>query len=138
MSIKFEINPADEDVQMVHNGLVVYNEQALGTADSENFACFIRNAAGQVEGGATGWYYGQMAMVRLFWVDEKLRGQGVGRRIFEKLEIELKSKNICEIHLDTYSVQAPEFYKKIGFIEVARIPFMKKLNVEKIFFIKDI
>lgn len=125
-------------MMLVKDGLMDYNKALLGNIESDGFGCFVRDDDGKICGGVTGWIHDEMAMVRFFWVDEKLRGQGVSLQVFILLEVELKKRNVHEIHVATYSVQAPEFYKKIGFIEIARIEFMKKYNVEKIFFIKEL
>lgn len=138
MEIKFEVNPTEKDTQTIYDGLVEFNEPMFGDLKVENYACFIRNQDGKILGGVTGGIADGVALLGYLWVDNSLRGQGVGKRIIETIESKLKAMNVVEIHLDTYNFQAPEFYIKMGFKEVARFNVMKRRNVEKIFFIKEL
>ncbi len=54
------------------------------------------------------------------------------------VEKTLKLEHVTQISLETYSFQAPDFYKKLGFEEVARIDFLDEENVKKIFLKKHI
>ena len=138
MKIEFEINPDENDVQSVYNGLDVFNKPVFGDVEIIEFACFIRVENNRILGGATGYIFDKVAMVKYLWIDENLRGQGRGVQIFDILESEFKQRNVEEIHLDTYSFQAPEFYRKLGFKEVARYMISKAKKIEKIFFIKEL
>lgn len=138
MNIEFEIDPNEKDVQTIYDGLVGFNEPTFGALKVEDYACFIRNDDGKILGGATGGIVGEVALLKYFWIDDSLRGQGQGRQVFELLEVEFRKRNVSEIHLDTYSFQAPDFYIKLGFKEVARYMFMKQQKYEKIFFIKEL
>lgn len=54
----------------------------------------------------------------------------------EIIEQKAIAHNIKQFHIDTYSFQAPEFYVKLGFEEVARIMLDETKNIEKVFFTK--
>jgi ribosomal protein S18 acetylase RimI-like enzyme len=45
----------------------------------------------------------------------------VATRLMQMLEEELRAKGAAVIYLDTFSFQAPEFYRRCGFEERARI-----------------
>ena len=49
------------------------------------------------------------------WVKEELRGQGYGHQLLAMAEIEARQRGATEAYLDTFSFQAPEFYKKNGY-----------------------
>ncbi|MCJ8324665.1 MAG: GNAT family N-acetyltransferase [Rhizobiales bacterium] len=138
MQIVFETNPNENDVKTVFNGLVEFNKPVFNDDNLTHIACFCRDDEGKIRGGATGLTVGNIAMIRYLWIADELRGQGIGGQIFETLEAEFKQRGITEIHLDTYSFQAPEFYKKLGFEEVARYVAMKDKNIDKIFLIKQL
>lgn len=137
MNIQFEINPNEKDSKQIYDGLVAYNKPYFGHKKLIKFACFLRDEDNGICGGATGEIADDLAFVWLLWVDEKCRG-GAGRKIMNMVEHELKVRQVQEIHLDTYSFQAPEFYNKLGFMEVSRMMVNKTKKIEKIFFIKEL
>lgn len=137
MNITFEIDPNEKDSAAIYDGLVVYNKPYFGSEKSINFACFLRDEDGKICGGATGEISDDTAFIWLLWVDEKHRG-GAGQQIMQLVEQEVKARGATEIHLDTYSFQAPEFYFKLGFKELTRFVVNRSKNIEKIFFIKEL
>lgn len=70
---------------------------------------------GATDGGLTarvgfGWMF-----VELLFLPERLRGQGMGRRLMEQAEAVARQHDCIGIWLDTFSFQAPGFYQKLGF-----------------------
>ncbi|WP_131781500.1 GNAT family N-acetyltransferase [Legionella gresilensis] len=70
------------------------------------------------------------------WVDSAYRGKGYGRALIEALENQFIDKGFNNINLCTSKFQAPEFYKKCGFIE--EFTRVNKINpkLTKTFFVK--
>jgi ribosomal protein S18 acetylase RimI-like enzyme len=62
----------------------------------------------------------------MLWVDEKHRNKGLGTQLLLKAEV-LAGKRGCKyVHLDTFSFQAPEFYRKLGYKRFGALkPFPK-------------
>ena len=59
--------------------------------------------------------------VEVLWVDEAVRGRGIGSRLLaeaERLAREMGARNAA---LETFEWQAPRFYQKRGYEEVARL-----------------
>lgn len=59
--------------------------------------------------------------VDILWVDENYRGQGYGSRLLIEVEKIAKDKGCTFIKLNTFSFQAPDFYKKHGYKVIAAI-----------------
>ena len=59
--------------------------------------------------------------VSLLWVADKHRGHGYGGALMRTAEDEARSRGVRNVYLDTFSFQAPEFYKKLGYREFARL-----------------
>lgn len=137
MNVTFEIDPNEKDSEVIYNGLVAYNKPHFGYKKLINFACFLRDEQNNICGGATGEIADDLAFIWLLWVDDQCRG-GAGQKIMALVEEEVRARGVTEIHLDTYSFQAPEFYLKIGFKETSRMIMNKARNIEKIFFIKEL
>lgn len=54
--------------------------------------------------------------IDILWVDDAYRKQGFGKRLLEEAEQIARSKGCTFIKLNTFSFQAPEFYKKYGYV----------------------
>ncbi|MBA3536801.1 MAG: GNAT family N-acetyltransferase [Tatlockia sp.] len=70
------------------------------------------------------------------WVHSAHRGKGYGRKLLQNLEDHFEGKGFNNINLVTSAFNAPEFYKKCGFIE--EFVRVNKVNprLTKTFFIK--
>ena len=105
-------------------GLGAYNRAAFGRLRGSARWILARDAAGAVQGGAKcevawGWVY-----VDWLWVADGLRRQGLGGRLLAAAEALAREEECLGIHLNTWSFQAPEFYRKQGFAEVGRVEDM--------------
>jgi len=56
------------------------------------------------------WFY-----LDLMWIKEEFRGQGYGRQLLKLAEDEARALGAKRAYLDTFSFQAPDFYKKFGY-----------------------
>ncbi|MFA9379101.1 MAG: GNAT family N-acetyltransferase [Lachnotalea sp.] len=62
--------------------------------------------------------HGNWLTVEYLWVNKVLRGQHIGSKILKKAEETAKERGCKYVFLDTFSFQAPEFYKKHGYQEI--------------------
>lgn len=76
------------------------------------------------------WVY-----VELLAVAEAARGRGVGRRLLEAVEAEGRARDMTGVWLDTFTFQAPGFYRKMGYEEFGRIEDYPK-GQARVFFTK--
>ena len=113
--LTLEREPSDEDIQAVQSGLNDYNAARSGRTALQRLAAFVRDADGQVVGGVAGWTWGQVADIRVAWVRDELRGKGFGRQLIQMVEAEAVKRGCRIAILDTYSFQAPDFYRKLGY-----------------------
>ena len=75
------------------------------------------------------WYSGTEYYIEEFCIDRQMQGQGMGTYFFQRIEEELKKRNITHIFLQTErTMPAYEFYKKTGFLELKdHVSFAKRL-----------
>ncbi|KTD46196.1 GNAT family N-acetyltransferase [Legionella quateirensis] len=100
---------------VIKKGIIDFNSPYFGSKPSQPFNIYIIDSRSDVIAGLTGFYKGKYARVDLFWVHEHFRNQGLGKKLFFKLEQFSKMKGCLYIQLDTFDFQARPFYEKLGF-----------------------
>ena len=118
-SIKIE-KQLGETKRAVLKGLVAYNTQKAGRMDHAPVSISLREK-GKIVGGIVGEMFFGWMFVHLFWIDEKYRGKGFGERLLGAAEEEARKRGAKNVYLDTFSFQAPGFYKKLGYREFGRL-----------------
>ncbi len=106
----------DESVwEVVGWGIHNYNNQQAG--DSRHTPlCFVLRASDQkIAGGLIGATYWNWFYIDLLFVKEEFRGCGYGHRLLECAENEARARGATNVYLDTFSFQAPDFYKRHGY-----------------------
>ena len=108
-------DPTPQEVDYLEARLYEFNSNATGIHDGLGLAVFADDADGRRVAGACGHTWGGCCEIRQVWVDEKMRGRGLGRRLLEAVEREARRRGATQIVLSTHSFQAPDFYRKLGF-----------------------
>ena len=107
--------PDDSVWEVIGGGLHNFNVQQAGDTQHKQ-VCFVLRAPDQkIVGGLIGavdwnWFY-----IDLLFVKEELRGYGYGHRLLEIAENEARKYGAKNAYLDTFSFQAPDFYKQHGY-----------------------
>jgi GNAT superfamily N-acetyltransferase len=117
MEIRFRISDqiTPDEEQAVEDRLVAYNVATFGKSDRRPLSILLRDDAGVVEGGligytARGWLY-----VRLLFIPEAQRGQGLAPRLLALAETEAKARGCIGAYLDTMNPQALKTYLRCGY-----------------------
>jgi GNAT superfamily N-acetyltransferase len=108
-------SPTAEDVITVRRGLVDYNVATARIDEQQSLAVFIRDEHDHVVGGITGEVWGKVLEIRYMWLHEDVRGQSFGHHALIAIEQEAVKRGCTTAILDTYSFQAPDFYRKHGY-----------------------
>lgn len=118
MNITIHTEWNDEEVNYVRNGITEYNKKIgpmLKYPPYEPINLFIKDMNGKVLGGLLSKIYLHSIYIDILWIDENYRRFGYGSRLLTEVEKLAKEKGCKFIHLDTFSFQAIDFYKKLGF-----------------------
>ena len=100
---------------IIGGGISNYNTQQAGD-DNAQTLCFVLQSPNQeIEGGVIGATYWDWFYLDLMWIKEELRGCGYGHRLMELAEDEARQRGAKNAYLDTFSFQAPDFYKQHGY-----------------------
>jgi GNAT superfamily N-acetyltransferase len=94
--------------------LVAYNTQAAGKANYQPLAITVRDGR-KIVGGLIGATFWDWLFVELLWVAAEKRRKGLGKALLQKAETEARKRGARNAYLNTYSFQAPGFYKKLGY-----------------------
>lgn len=135
--LTLEHDPSEEDIQVVQAGLNEYNAARSGRAVLQRLAAFVRDAQGQIVGGAIGWTWGEVADIRVVWMRDNLCGKGYGRQLMGMLEAEAVKRGCRVAVLDSYTFQASDFYRKLGYDAFGVIDGFPN-QVSKLFLKKDL
>ena len=100
--------------------LYEFNVGATGIADGRGLALVVRDDAGRVVAAALGHTWSGTCELKQVWVDESLRGGGLGRALVLRAIAEAEARGCTQLLLETHSFQAPQFYEKLGFRELHR------------------
>lgn len=109
--------PNEKDVQELKQHLRDYNVTHANSIDGYGIAIFVRDDQRQMVAGISGWLWGECLEIDYLWVQEAVRGQGVGKQLVIALEEAAVVRGCRQITLETFSFQAPEFYQKLGYNE---------------------
>lgn len=115
-SVVAEEAPTPEDIHVVRRGLGRFNQDAGGLENSEALTLFIRDATGQNLGGLLGYTIGALLQIDFLWLDERIRGKGLGTRLLRVAEEEAVARGCKMAGLRTFDFQAPRFYEKNGYV----------------------
>ncbi|MBZ0302484.1 MAG: GNAT family N-acetyltransferase [Anaerolineae bacterium] len=117
-----EAAPNPEDIHRLRTNLAAHNIARMDGDDHyEEQLISLRNAAGELVGGAVVSFFWGMAEINFLWVHESLRGRGYGRDLLAAAEQEAVRHHCHYAFLDTFSFQAPGFYERLGYQIVAEI-----------------
>ena len=101
--------------EIIGGGISEYNESMAGDDHGKNLSYVVKDENGKVVGGVIGATYWNWLYINLMWLREDLRGQGFGAQLLLKAEEEGRQRGAEYSYLDTFSFQAPGFYKKLGY-----------------------
>ena len=140
--MKIEVCNNREEAQKIVDGLNAYNKQQAEWFLDKIFTpieLVAKNNNDEIIGGLLGFvgYYAGF-YVKIFWIDEKERGKGLGSQLLNKAEEMAKENGAVMVTLDTFSFQADGFYQLHGYEEIGRIKDYPKKGQFHVFFKKEL
>jgi GNAT superfamily N-acetyltransferase len=134
LRLDIEDAPKEEDVEVLPNGLEAFNERSWpGHQPWKPLAVFVRDAE-RIVAGLAGETYGGWLFIRYLWVSDGLRGQAIGSKLIRSAEQRALERGSHAAWVDTFSFQAPGFYRKQGyepFGELDWSPEFKRIFLRK-------
>lgn len=120
--IAYVEKPDDSMWEAIGGGIRSYNTQQAGD-DHGKLVCFALFApGGEIAGGVIAEVYWDWLYINLMWLKEDLRQRGYGQQLLALVEDEARRRSARHAYLDTFSFQAPGFYKKYGYRVFGELP----------------
>lgn len=119
MDEKYQIvyveKPEESAWGIIGRGVGSYNKQQAGDNKFQRLCFSLQTPEQEIVGGMLGEIYWGWFYIDLLWVEEALRGCGYGHRLLARAEDEARRRGAKHAYLDTFSFQAPDFYKQHGY-----------------------
>lgn len=109
------VRSSQEECEYVHTRLQEYNRPYMD--ESMDFSFHIEDG-GRIVAGIVAESTMDTLEVAFLFVDEAYRGRGLGKQLLLHVEDEARRKGMRRVLLNTYSFQAPGFYRAMGYEEL--------------------
>jgi len=118
--MNFEITDTikEQDRETIYQGLLEYNVARIEDKNPKDLGIYFQDETGKKLAGLIGDTHGKWLTIKYLWVSEELREKNIGSQILKQAEETAKHRGCKYAFLDTFSFQAPMFYKKHGYQEV--------------------
>ncbi|MBE0411337.1 MAG: GNAT family N-acetyltransferase [Anaerolineales bacterium] len=113
--IVFIEKPGESVWGIIGKGIRNFNLQHAGEKNSKRLCFAILTPTQEIFGGVLGEISWDWLHIDLMWIKDELRGHGFGHRLLLAIEDEARRQGAKNAFLDTFSFQAPEFYKQHGY-----------------------
>ncbi|MFC6288583.1 GNAT family N-acetyltransferase [Nocardioides sp. GCM10027113] len=97
-----------------------HNFAATGHSDARELTVRISDASGELVAGLSGWTWGTAAGIGMVWVRDDARRGGWGGRLLAAAESEAAGRGCVQMTVSSFTFQAPDFYRRHGYVEFAR------------------
>jgi GNAT superfamily N-acetyltransferase len=121
LEVVFDPLPGEALTRLISDNVISANIARTGFADWHPLGFFLKSPRGEWLGGLTGYIWGGWLHVNFLWVSEALRAQGHGTRLMDAAEEMARERGAVGATLETFTSQAPEFYRKRGYSVFGRI-----------------
>ena len=119
MDEKYQIvyinKPEESAWGIIGRGVSNYNKQKAGDDKFQRLCLVLQTPDQEIVGGVIGEIYWDWFYLDLLWVKDELRSSGYGHQLLTRAEDEARLRGAKNVYLDTFSFQAPDFYRKNGY-----------------------
>ena len=113
--------PSPAELEAIGGGLAAFNEADVGPAERTPLAVVVRNEAGTIVAGTSGYTAWGWLYVQWLWVAEARRGQGLAGRMLAAAEEEARARGCHASYIDTFSPVALKAYERAGYVPFGKL-----------------
>lgn len=110
-----------DEATYVRNQLIAFNARHVPNGRYEEINLCLKNEQGAIIAGLNSAVCWNWMEIDIIWVDDRHRGEGLGSRLLAEAERIAREHRCSFIKLNTFSFQAPDFYRKYGYEVIAVI-----------------
>jgi GNAT superfamily N-acetyltransferase len=136
-TIVFVEKPEESAWGIIGRGLQGFNIQQAGEENFKRLCFAVLSPTQEIVGGVLGEIFWDWLHIDLMWIKEEQRGHGYGHQLLLAIEDEARKQGAKNAFLDTFSFQAPEFYKQRGYRVFGELPGFPS-GYQRIFLTKDL
>lgn len=107
--------PTPGELEAIGGGLSAFNESDVGPADRTPLAVVVRNSAGTIVAGISGYTAWGWLYLQWLWVAESQRGAGLAGRMLTLAEAEGRARGCHAAYIDTFNPVALKTYQRAGY-----------------------
>lgn len=108
--------PTPAELETIGGALAAFNEFDVGPAERTPLAVVIRNEAGTIVAGISGYTAWGWLYVQWLWVAETQRGAGLAGRMLAAAEADAGARGCHGAYIDTFSPVALKTYQRAGYV----------------------
>ncbi|OWO96273.1 GNAT family N-acetyltransferase [Rhizobium esperanzae] len=114
---EFELtaSPSAGELAAITDALSAFNNSDVGPSDRQPLAVLIRDTAGNVTGGLSGFTAWGWLFTQMLYIPDTLRGTGIAGKILAMAEDEAKARGCRGAWIDTFNPQALRAYLRQGY-----------------------
>jgi GNAT superfamily N-acetyltransferase len=113
--IEVTASPSQDEVDIIGTGLAAFNEADVGPADRMPLAVLVRDDAGAIVGGISGYTAWGWLYIQWLWIAEPQRGRGIAGRVLAAAETEASARGCHGAYIDTFNPTALKAYQRAGY-----------------------
>ena len=115
LRLTVEDAPAHGDRKFIDDALDEMNRPFFAGTEFGRIGVFVRDDDGKIRAGLDALIEANWLYVDNLWVEDSLRGRGIGRLLMAEAERVAVARGCHSAWVDTFSFQAPGFYQKLGY-----------------------
>ena len=120
--IRLTDRPDPAGVAQLGDEITAFNFATTGLHDGRELYAAVHADEGALVAAVYGWTWGGTGWIERLWVRESDRGQGLGTAMLAAVESEARERGCTQLALTTHSFQAPDFYRRHGFVIAGELP----------------
>jgi GNAT superfamily N-acetyltransferase len=120
LELSIEQHPEPTEISGLEERVFTALLTASPHPDPAELAVLLRED-GVVRAGIYGWTWGGACELQHLWVDEDLRGRGLGRHLLRLAEDEAAARGCGQVLLFTHASQGAHLYPALGYELVGRV-----------------
>lgn len=104
-----------DDLKAIGENLSAFNDADVGPANRQPLAVLVRDEAGALVAGISGYTAWGWLYVQWLWIANSQRGQGLAGKMLASAETEARSRGCHGAYIDTFSPVALKVYERAGY-----------------------